>query len=393
MYLQPYNFMRRVFFISFVLFFFPTSVFAGPASFSVAQSLVVASSSPGNSYVAGASVVLTAPVAGDFLACGGSIVTASSIEGDTLLLAGSIHSRASIEGDFRAIGGSITIDEAIAGDLFVAGFSIQDTGRVGGDTFIIGANTTLANGAEGPVTVYGNNVSLAGDFAGDVHIFAMGRLTLAPNTHIGGVLSYEAPETASIPKTAVIAKGVTYTNASYLPDVGTSRTLAFFSIWLFIIVRIIGALLLAGLLTGLFPRFAELLVTRLSVSRPRDLLLTLLLGFALCVATPIIILLLFLTFVGSGVALLLCILYTLLFLLALVYAGILLGGTLIRRFRKRERILWHDGVVGVLMLSIVALIPYIGLIAVFLVTLFSAGVLLQVFFRFAFSYEEDTTLF
>lgn len=388
--------MRRLLVIFLAACLLPTSVFAAhaavaPATFSAGQSLVAASSSPGNAYAAGASVVLTAPVAGDFAAFGGSVITAAPVEGDDLILAGSVGSRAPVAGDFRAAGGSIDVGQPVAGDLFAFGFSVLDAGRVGGSVFIIAADTTLKNGAEGPVTIYGNNISLAGDFASNVKVIAGGRITIAPGTTIHGKLSYESPVEATIPSSVVIDGGVAYTNTSYLPDTSTSRTLALASIGFFLIARILGALILAGLLAGLFSKFAGTVINRAVVDRPRDILLALLLGFAIIVATPIVIALLMLTFVGIGLALLILVLYALLILLALMYAGIVTGGLLVRRFLSRERVLWHDGVLGMAVLSFVSLIPFVGLPAVFLLTFFTAGTLLQLFFHFAFPHEEQTS--
>lgn len=389
--------MKRAVFALFALCFVPAGVatvarytVAAPASFSAAQSLVATSSSPGNSYAAGASIVLTAPVAGDFLACGGSVILAAPVSGDSLILAGSLNSRANMKGDFRAAGGSIDINESVAGDLVALGYSVRDAGRVRGSVFIVAANATISDGALGPVTIYGNNVSLAGDFSSDVSIVASGRVALAPGTTIRGSLAYESPDKAMIPASATVAGGITYTNAAYLPDVSTSRMLAFVSIGFFIIARIIGALILAGILAGLFPKFAETIVDRVFRERPRDILLAELLGFAILVATPIVVAMLLLTFVGIGLALLILVLYALLFLLSLVYAGIVIGGMFARRFIRREQILWHDGVLGMAILSLIALVPVIGLPIALLLMLFAAGVLLQTFFRFAFPRHEDS---
>ena len=336
----------------------------------------------------GVSVVLTAPVAGDFSALGGSVITAAPVTGDDLILAGSVRSRSSVEGDLRCVAGSIDISKPVAGDLVAVGLSVQDSGRVSGSVFVVALDATLTSGAAGPVTIYGNNISLAGDFAGDVTVVSSGRLALAPGTTIRGKLSYEAPDTATIPAGATVAGGVAYTNASYLPDIGTSRLLAFASIGFFLIARIIGALILAGLFAGLFPKFAGLLVDRMQESSTRSRLLVLLLGFAVLVATPIVIALLMLTFVGLGLALLVLVLYALLALLAVVYAGILAGGLFARKVMKRKQVLWHDGVIGMAVLSLVALVPFVGLPIVSLLALFAAGSLLQVFFHFAFPYDE-----
>jgi ABC-type transport system involved in cytochrome c biogenesis permease subunit len=77
-------------------------------------------------------------------------------------------------------------------------------------------------------------------------------------------------------------------------------------------------------------------------------------------------------------------------LLAFAYAGILAGGIFARRFAKREVILWRDGVLGMLSLSLIALIPVIGTFVILLLVTFSAGALLLLFFHWAFSREEYT---
>ena len=374
------------------LFLAPVSAYAAsaPASFFVAQSLLSAGSSPGNVYAAGASVVIAAPVGGDLSAFGGTIITAAPIEGDELLFAGSVRSRARVGGDLRAVGGSVTIEEPVSGDIVAFGLTVHDSGRAGGSVFIIAANTTVSSGAGGPVTIYGNNISLAGNFAGDIDIVASGRVTLAASTTVAGSLAYEAPDEAIIPASATIRGGVTYTNASYLPDIGTSRILSFISIGVFLFIRVLGALLLAGLLAGLFPRLADTFVERTIIMRPSRVLLVALLGFAVFVVTPVLALLLAFTFVGIGLAILFLIAYALIVLLSLLYAGILIGSLLARRFMHRDSVLWHDGVLGMLVLSLLTLVPYIGFPVVFLVTILSAGTLVIIFFQFAFSHEDHT---
>lgn len=386
--------MYRILPIAFLLLLVPASTFAArsEASFSAGRSLIVASSSPGNAYVAGFSVVTTAPIAGDLAAVGGSVVNAGPVRGDALLLGGSVSSRAPVAGDLRAIGGSITTTGSIAGDLSAFGFSVRDSGRPEGSVFVVAADATLLRGAAGPVVIYGNNVLLAGDFGGDVKVTAIGRLTVAASTTIRGALRYEAPELAGIPDSAVIAGGVTYSNASYLPDAGTSRILALVGIGVFLFVRILGALILAGLLAGLFPRLAQVLVERVYERQLRSTLLTMLLGFGILVATPVLIVLLTLTFVGIGLAFLLFIMYALLAVLALLYAGILVGGLFARRFLARETVLWRDGVLGMLALSLVVLVPVIGPLTAFFLTTFATGALLQIFFNFAFPREETPEL-
>lgn len=57
---------------------------------------------------------------------------------------------------------------------------------------------------------------------------------------------------------------------------------------------------------------------------------------------------------------------------------------------NRETVLWHDGVFGMLALSLIALVPYIGVFIALLLTMYTSGALLLVFFNFAFPHEENT---
>lgn len=383
--------MKQIFLGIVISLLLPTSAHAAvsPASFSAAQDLVATSTVLGNAYNAGASVVITAPTTGDLSVVGGSVVAAGPVSGDTLLIGGSLSTRAPIKGDFRAIGGTVIITEPVAGDLVAIGYRVDDEGRAGGSVFVAAANASLVNGAAGPVTVYANNVLLAGEFSGDVRIVAGGSVTLSKDTVIRGKLSYEAPETARMHASTTVMGGIHYTSASYLPDAGTSRALALASIGIFLLIRVLGALILAGLLAGLFPSFAAIVADRATSGRMRDLFLITLLGFAAIVATPILLILTAVTFVGLGVAFLLTILYVLLMVLAGVYAGILLGILVIRRFTERQTVLWRDGVLGMLIFSLVALVPILGWAVALLLTAFVAGTLLSLFFRFAFPREGE----
>ncbi|HEY4522825.1 MAG TPA: hypothetical protein VJK73_00420 [Candidatus Paceibacterota bacterium] len=346
--------------------------------------------SSSNAYEVGASVIIVAPVAEDLTAVGGTIVEAAEVAGDALLVGGSVAVRAAVRGDLRLLAGHATIEQPIAGDLAALALRLNVEAPVTGSVLVGALRAVLTGGAAGPVVMYGNAITLGGDFAGDVRVVAGDRLTLLPGTKINGSLTYQAPVPATIPQSATVAGGVSYTAASYLPGAGVSKTLALVSIGIFLFARVLASLILAGLLAGLFPRFAEAVIDEVYGRRMRHFLLTALLGFAAAVATPILILLLALTFIGLGLAILLAIVYALLILLALVYAGILTGGAFARRFFYRDHVRWSDGVLGTLALSLVALVPVIGVLIVLVLASLAAGALLQIAFRFAFLHTDET---
>lgn len=370
----------------------PAIVMAAPAtpSFSAQQNLFVASSTPGNRYLAGGTITITAPSRADLSALSGSMVIGAPIAGDALLAAGSIDLRAPVEGDVRAFAGHLQVKAPVSGDLVAFGGSVDASVSGGHNVFIVAANTTLSDGASGPVMIYGNNISLDGDFSGDVRVVALGRVTLGDHTHIHGAFTYEAPEQALISPTAVIDGGAEYTGASYLPSTKEARTLAFVSVGVFLLVKILGALILAGLFAGLFPRFSEAIATRAFNAPTQSVFLTILLGFALLVATPVLLLLLAVTFVGIGLAVLMAIAYALLVVISLIYAGILVGMAVAKRFERRDSVRWRDGVLGMFLLSLIALIPYVGATLILLLTTFSMGACALLFFHAAFPYAEQT---
>ncbi len=376
----------RTSFVFAVALLFPVHVYAiNSPTFSADRSLLVAQVEPGNVYAVGASVAVTTPVTGDLNAFGGSVIVTSPVTEDVFLTGGSVSLRAPVAGDARLFGGSLSIEQSVEGDLVAFGASVIDT--VGGaqDVFVVGAHVALLAGAKGPVTVYGNTVTLEGSFAGDVHVIASGQVILAEETMIHGVLSYESPEKARIPESVLIAGGVKYQGPSYLPTTDQAKALILASFGVFLFVRFLAAIILAGLIAGLFPALSNAVADRL-FSRPmRNIVLATMLGFAVVVTTPVLLFLLALTFVGLGIAFLLSAVYALLIILSFVYAGILIGAFIARKFLRRTVILWRDAVLGMLTISFIGLIPVFGGLLIFLLVFFSAGALTLIFFQYAFN--------
>ena len=220
-------------------------------------------------------------------------------------------------------------------------------------------------------------------------VVASDRLSILPGTHIAGVLKYDAPAQAEIPADAVIAGGVTYTgSSSFLPTNEEAHRLAVAGLGVFFVVRIIALLVAAGLVAGLFPLLANAVAERALDSSLRRLVLLTLLGFAVVVAAPVLILLLLVSFVGTGVAILLGIFYALLLAFSYLFAGLLAGAALARGISKRRIVSWRDAVLGMLVLALVGAIPVLGGLVALILMLAAAGALISISYRFAFGRAE-----
>ncbi len=372
---------RRLAVILLVLGLVPTSVSA--ATLASARTLVISEAPLENLYLVGTDITITVPLPADILALGGTLRLTAPVIGDALLGGGTVSVGRAIEGDLRAVGGHVQVTGAVSGDLLLAGGSViaSTTAR---DTRIIGGSVHLM-GAGGPAVVYGADVMLSGEFAGDVEVVASDRLTLAEGTHIAGALKYDAPQQAGIADSALVDGGVTYTGASsYLPTIEQAKTFALAGASVLFITRIIAVLIAAGLLAGLFPAFSQRVADKALARTSGRFALLALLGFGVAFAAPVLILILLVSFVGAGLALLLGTAYVLLLMLGYLYAGILAGAALSRGLMKRTQVTWKFALLGMLVLYLIGVIPVIGGLVTFVLFLVAMGAIVSIAFQFAF---------
>lgn len=365
---------------------------ASAATFAEDKTLVLSTSPVDNAYLAGTSVTVSTPLPADLAAIGGTVTTYSPIAGDALIGAGTVDVEQEVKGDVRAAGGRVTIAGPVSGDVVAAGGRVNISGGAR-DMRVAGAYVNISGGARGPVVVYGADVTLSGEYDGDVEVIASDRFVIGEGTHIRGALKYNAPVQAEVPASAQIDGGTTYTGSyAYVPTNAEAQKFAIAGAGIFFMVRLLAMMITAGLIAGLFTRFTLALADRVYVRRPGRLALVALLGFGITIATPVLILLLLVSFVGVGLAFLLGAAYVLLLLLSYTYAGILAGG-LVRRVGSRAPypgISWKDALLGMFIFFVLGSIPYIGWAVTLVGMSFTLGAIVSGLYAFAF--PKDTAL-
>lgn len=365
---------------------------ASAATLTSARTVVVSEPVSENLYVAGSDVTLAAPLGGDLVASGATLSVSSTIAGDALLAGGRVDVRKAVAGDVRAVGGEVLVDATIGGDLMaIAGTITASTTAT--DMHLLGA-TVRVSGSGGKVMVYGADVYLSGLLQGDVTVTASDKVFLAEGTQITGSLNYDAPQQVVVPASAVITGGVIYTGSSaFLPTNEEAKRFAIAGAGVLLITRILAVVIAAGVVVGLFPVLAHMVVGHTIRRTPRRFVLLALLGFAAIVATPILILFLLVSFVGIALAVLLVALYVLMLLLAYLYAGLVSGAALSHALFKKDRITWRTAVLGTLALCLVGSVPVIGFIVVSVLTSASLGALMAVVYKASFGNSEETSVF
>lgn len=356
---------------------------ASAATYLNARTLVISEPSTENLYLSGTDVTLAVPVEGDVIAAGGTVTLAGDVDGDATLAGGTVSVDRRVTGDVRIVGAQVVATGAIDGDLAVAAGSV--TASTSARDMRIIAGTVRVTGSGGDVTIYGADIQLSGVFDGDIEILASDRLTVAEGTVVNGSLRYDAPQQVVIPASATISEGVVYTgSSSFLPTVEQAKTFAIAGASVLFVVRILAVLIAASLLAGLFPVFSQMVADKTLAHTPGRFALLALLGFAVLFATPVLILLLLISFVGIGVAFPLLAGYLLLLMIGYLYAGVITGAALGRGLMKRTTVTWRLALLGMLALSLIGTVPAIGSLVVFVLFLASLGAITAIAYRHAF---------
>lgn len=374
--------MPRVFFAALLLALAPLGAHA--STFQASETVTVAEPPAGASYLAGVDVRVATTLPSDLLSVAGTLHTNAPVIGDINAAAGSATFSATTTGALRALGGAIRIDGDVGGEVVALGTSIIVTGHIK-DIHAAGTNIDIRNGADGAVALYGGTVTLAGDFSKDVRVVASDRIIIAPGTHIKGSFEYNAPQEVEAPASAIIDGGVHYIgSSSFLPSASEARTFAIAGVGLFFLVRLVAAILAAGLIAGLFPVLANEVAEEALGTSVKHAVVLALIGFIAIIATPLATILLIASFVGIGIAALVGAAYLLLLLLAYVYAATLAGAAIMRTVFKRRDVPWKAAVVGMVALFLIGLVPAAGFLVTFVLSLIALGTLLKIFYRFAF---------
>jgi cytoskeletal protein CcmA (bactofilin family) len=312
---------------------------------------VAAAQAGGTEQVGGlVEVAVGETVTGDLSAVGGTVVVAGTVTGDVAATGGSVvvASTGVVEGDLAAIGGSVLVDGTVAGDVQVSGGSVlvRDGARIGG---------TLEAAA--------GSIRMDGQVAGDARL-AGETVTVGPAAVVGGDLLYDAgtftasPD-ASVAGTVRAQDGIVTGDPVIAPPA---------------IPRGVGAVygLLANLVLGaalllVVPRFTDTVRgvgTRQTLRSGGVGLLTL-------VGVPVALVLVALTVVGIPLSLAGALAFALLLWVGFVYGSLVTGTWLLSLLDREGR--WLALGVGLAVVTLVGLVPFVGGVVEFLVLLVGLG--------------------
>jgi hypothetical protein len=242
--------------------------------------------------------------------------------------------------------------------IVLSGDVLVNKGETVGDVVVVDGNVLVRGTVQGDVVAISGDVTVRGTITGDL-VTVGKRATLGHRAHIGGDVKW-VQDRPVVDPAAVVSGKVKKLDAGSFGTTGVEVAIGF---WLVVTI----SFLLAGLLLlALFPRAGDAAVRAARASTGG----TVISGIVLFIFLPIIGVVLLITVIGTPLGL------GLLLVLGPLYAVSYLTGALLvgRRVAKSA----GRGVaflVGLLILRVLALIPFLGALVSLVATVFGLGAL------------------
>ena len=323
----------------------------------------------GDLYVSGSNIIIDGTVNGDIFGVGQTITISGTVNGGVSIAGQTITVNGEIARGARLAGQTVNVNGNIKGDLVAAGAAVNvaGTGKIGGDLILGTGQALIAGAVDGDVIGGVGDLTLSNVVGGDVKL-EVDSLTLLSTASIQGNLVYTDESEAKIQPGAQVG-GVT---THKLPPV-KEKPAAGMGVW----GKVIGFLmtLVLGIIIVLLAPRRMKAVTESIRTRPWPSLGW---GAVILFATPIAALIVCVTVIGLPLGLIALALYTIAIYLTQLFVGLLIGQLIIGAFRGVETKAALVGALalGLAILSLLKLIPYVGFFFGLAAILFGLGAIL-----------------
>ena len=272
-----------------------------------------------------------------------------------------------------AAGNTVALNGDCSRDAFVAGNNLGVSGNVARDLYAAGNLLNIRGTVGRDVYAGGKSVSLGGEIGGDVYLAAE-TIQLADDLKIGGTLRYNA-------SAAVTGPGELIAGADVYDDTPEEDSAVSVSVntkpsplskaksWVF---GCAGLLLIAYFFLWLTPLW-ERIDGDYTGADFGKYAAAFGIGLGVLLALPIAAIILMITGFGLRPAFMLLFLYGAAVTASPIFLGFILGSLLWRRAFKRARNYWAELAIGIAVLRVVTLVPYVSGIVSFVSVAFGVG--------------------
>jgi cytoskeletal protein CcmA (bactofilin family) len=317
-------------------------------------------------------VDVSEPIDDDVFLAGERVTISEAIQDDAYVAGGKLEITGDIGEDLMAAGNSVTVSSAIGDDAFLAGESVvMEEGSIVDDLFAAGRLVEVQEGAtiNGDVRAGGAHVILNGTFKGQVKVGG-DVIEVGPTATIAGDLVVYGPTAPTVAEGAVISGSVRHVATMAHERESTRSKIAE---W---VRSVVTWFIVSLVLLYLVPRLGAAVMERVYATT----LSSFGIGFLwLALMIPVTVAL-FLTVVGWPLALIVVFLSGLLLLLSCSLMPLVVGSWLHTKFSAATIKLpsqWQHALLGAVVVVTLHMIPVLGPLVMFVLSLAILGTLLR----------------
>jgi cytoskeletal protein CcmA (bactofilin family) len=320
-------------------------------------------------YIGAGTATINGTVNGDLIVAGGAVNVNGRVAGSVLAAGGNLNLNGQVDGSVRVAGGQAQISGRIGRDLVWTGgmLSVGQEATIAGEMVGGGGSASMAGTITKGIRGGFANLAISGRVGGDVDI-EVDQLTITSTATIAGQVIYRSDTPARIDPGAKVTGPVTQRPATQHQE--RERPGFNFGFWLL-------GLLMALLAGALFILAFPVLAVALAATNRRWPLPTLGWGAVILFGAPIVAVLLLITVIGIPLSLALVALYIAALWFAQIPVALFIGTWIITRFRPvvGRGALILALLLGLVILSILTAIPFLGTIVGFFIIVFGIGAL------------------
>lgn len=327
----------------------------------------------GNLYVMGDSITVDGTISGDLIAAAQSIKVSGRIEGDIIAIAQEVSISGDVGGNIRVIANTIDINGSVARNVNAFGSKVVlgTNSKIGWDLYLMATRLESRGIIGGSLNGWSRQASLAGQIGKNVTLTLDPKneqtsLVVAPTAIINGNLNYSSNQPAVVSDQASIIGEITQ-NKTILEKKSNDTRL-----WIWKeLFAIFSALSVGLVLIYLFKKPVTEIIEK-TEAEPFKVLIP---GLFMLFALPPIALILAITIIGVPLSLIILSSWVVMIYIAKIISAILVGKIISSKvisLTTGNYLLWPL-IIGVIIIWLLAAIPYLGWIISLIAAWFGLG--------------------
>jgi cytoskeletal protein CcmA (bactofilin family) len=320
----------------------------------------------GDLYVIGRNIIIDGTVNGDIFGAGQTITINGTVNGGITLAGQTLTVNGQVLHGVRLAGQTITVNNSIGRDLAAAGniLNVGGTAKIADDLVLAVGTAYISGHVNGNVKGGGGEVTLNNEVGGNVEL-KVDKLTITSTANIEGDLVYTSENEAIIQSGARLGGSTTH-NVPEKPAAPSPLAGIKGKLLGFLMILVIGLIIIL-LATGRISAMADSIQTKPWPSLGW--------GALALFVTPIAALVVIITIIGLPVGLIALVLYGIAVYLSQIPIGFLIGRLIIRRNGEIESrgLMIGALALGLAILLVLGLIPYVGGLVMLLTIIFGLG--------------------